>query len=84
MQPNLVKQIDSVENKMESIYNQATRKVKKLPLSPASRSEGRAIIQHADQEAHEIIYNAVRQGAEMGNYEAIKAGLEEMKKKWKI
>lgn len=84
MQSTLVRQIDSVENKMESIYNQATRKVKKLPLSPASRSEGRAIIQHVDQEAHEIIYNAVRQGAETGNYEAIKAGLEEMKKRWKI
>jgi hypothetical protein len=79
---SFLRHVISIENKIQAIYDKATREIKKLPLVPASRAEAKAIQEYADQETIEIIRNSVRHGAEVGEEEAIRRALEEMKKRW--
>ena len=74
----------STEDKLRAIYNKAAKRIKRLPLTPASRSEARAIIVHADKAMKELIFPAMRKGAKMGSEEATRAALEEMVKHWKV
>ena len=78
-----LEKVVAVEDKLQRIYNQASRKIKTLPLKPGSQVYAKAAIRDADQDSEEIIYNIVRQGAEMGEEEAIREQLKEMKRRWK-
>jgi len=78
-----LEKVVAIEDKLQRIYNQASRKIKTLPLKPGSQVYAKAAIRDADQDSEEIIYNIIRQGAEMGEEEAIREQLAEMKRRWK-
>lgn len=78
-----LEKVIAIEDKLERLYSQASRKIKTLPLQPSSRTYAKAAIRDADQESEEIIYNTIRQGAEMGEEEAMREQLAEMKRRWK-
>lgn len=73
-----------IENKLQRLYSQASRKIKTLPLKPGSQVYARAAVRDADQDAKDIIYTTIRTGAEMGEEEGIREQLKEMKKRWKL
>ncbi len=74
----------AVEDKLKAIHGQAARRIKDLPLIPASRAEAKAVQKYVDQESEEMIYNIIKQGAEAGEEEAIRQTLIEMKRRWGI
>ena len=77
-----MEKVVTIDNRLKRLYNQASRKIKTLPLKPDARVYAKAALRDADQESEEIIYNTIRQGAEMGEEEAIKETLTEMKRRW--
>jgi len=77
-----LEKVVTIDNRLKRLYNQASRKIKTLPLKPDARVYAKAALRDADQESEEIIYNTIRQGAEMGEEEAIKETLTEMKRRW--
>lgn len=78
-----LEKVVAIEDKLQRLYNQASRKIKTLPLKPGSQVYARAAVRDADQDAKEIIYNTIKTGAEMGEEEAIREQLKEMRKRWK-
>ena len=78
-----LEKVVSVENRLKRLYDQASGKIKTLPLKPDARVYAKAALRDADQDSEEIIYNTIRQGAEMGEKEAIREQLAEMKRRWK-
>ncbi len=79
-----LEKIIAIEDKLERLYNHASRKIKTLPLKPGSQVYAKAAVRDADQDAKNIIYSTIRTGAEMGEKEAIREQLKEMKKRWKV
>lgn len=79
-----LEKVVAIEDKLQSLYNQASKKIKTLPLKPGSQVYARAAVRDADQDAKEIIYSTIKTGAEMGEEEAIRGQLKEMKKRWKL
>jgi len=78
-----LEKVVSVQDKLEGLYDNASRKIKTLPLKPGSQVYAKAAVRDVDQDSEEIIYNIVRQGAEMGEEEAIRETITEMKRRWK-
>ena len=81
---DFLQQIVKDEKQMQREYDKAYRGIARLPLETGDPAKGKIVIDQTDQEAIEIIQNAIRQGAEMGEEEGIKQSLEEMKNKWPI
>lgn len=79
-----LEKVVAIEDKLQSLYNQASRKIKTLPLKPGSQVYARAAVKDADQDAKDIIYNTIRIGAELGEEEAMREQLAEMKRRWKV
>ena len=79
-----LEKVVAIEDKLQSLYNQASKKIKTLPLKPGSQVYARAAVRDADQDAKEIIYSTIKTGAEMGEEEAIRGQLKEMKKRLKL
>ncbi len=78
-----LEKVVAIEDKLQKLYNHASRKIKTLPLKPGSQVYAKAAVRDADQDAKDIIYSTIKTGAEMGEEEAIREQLAEMKRKWK-
>ncbi len=78
-----LEKVVAIEDKLQRLYNQASRKIKTLPLKPGSQVYARAAVRDADQDAADIIYSTIKIGAEMGEEEAVREQLAEMKRRWK-
>lgn len=78
-----LEKVIAIEDKLQRIYNQASGKIKTLPLKPGSQVYAKAAVRDADQDSRNIIYKTIKIGAEMGEEEAIREQLKEMKKRWK-
>ena len=78
-----LQRVVAVEDKLERLYGHASRKIKTLPLKPEARVYAKAAVRDADQDAKDIIYSTIKTGAEMGEEEAIRQTLIEMKRRWK-
>ncbi len=79
-----LEKVVAIDDKLQRLYNQASRKIKTLPLKAGSQVYARAAVRDADQDAKDIIYSTIRTGAEMGEEEAVREQLAEMKRRWKI
>ena len=78
-----LEKVVAIEDKLARLYNQASRKIKTLPLKPGSQVYAKAAVRDADQEAKDIIYSTIKTGAEMGEEEVIRQTLTEMNRRWK-
>lgn len=79
----LLRHLTETEDGIQEIYDRAASELKKLSVDHKNRAEAKAIMEWADQEAQEIIYNAIRHGADLGEEEAIRQTLEVFKRRWK-
>lgn len=81
---DFLKTVTSLEDKIQLLYDRASKKIKSLPRTPGAKMVSKAIMKQTDEDAHELIMKFVRKGAEMGEVETIRQGLQEMKRGWKV
>ena len=79
----LLEKIIAIEDRLQRIYNQTSKKIKTLPLKPGSQVYAKAVVKDADEDARDVIYSTIKTGAEMGEEEAVREQLAEMKKRWR-
>ncbi len=80
----ILKKVISVEDQVQAIYDKATKKIKGLPLNLESRVYAKAVMKDANDDARELILRSIKDGAKIGEEEAIRKGLEEMRKGWPV
>ena len=79
-----LQKVMAIDDRLERIYSQTSKKIKTLPMKPGSQVYAKAAVKDAADETKKIVFDSVRHGAGMGEEEAVREQLAEMKKRWKV